>query len=327
MQKLINFLKNLKIIVFFFLWLPLWVRIILIITLLIVLWYFFIFLREIGVFSGFKNPYIGIHVSHNIVNDEIAKQSGFVEYDILMERPISETNIIKNLFITFTFPTPIKRFEIVNSIGTDNFTIKEGNKTFFLIENNQQTSYSNQLVMEDGILKPGCFIRVKAFSPDIQNRLGVDKIVCSGYYNYNVSDIILRKNVSLTFQPRFQKIMEMDAKKWQMLQEMIQKIESKEGSLVFWTSDKNWLDRNNATIDFIPYIKKDDFSLRIFRDKDHLFKCEIANLSYPKIILKYGNLEKIKQSKSHPKHMITLTWKNREKKLYIDAELVDSFPK
>lgn len=289
--------------------------------------YFVKFCREGNLIPSTKKPYLGIHASHNIFDDGVANSKGIVEYDILVERPISESNIVETVFLRFSFPTPIEKFDVVNSVGTKNLTVKEGNKTTFLVIDKEQKEYSNDLIIEDDTLKPGCFLRVKVYSPIMENRRQIEKIICSGYYNYRIADISLRQNISLTFNPRFQKIMEIDLRKWQMIQELIEKITPTEGSLVFWTNDPNWLERNNAFIDFIPYVKKENFSLRIFRDKDHVFKCEISNLNYPKVILKYGDLERIKQGKKHPDHMIALTWKEKEKKLYLDGVLVDSFPK
>jgi len=275
-----------------------------------------------------KKPYLGIHATHNIVNDTIANSKGIIEYDILLERPISEPSMIETVFLCFSFPTPIEKYTIINSVGTKNFTVKEGNKTTFLFGPQKQLEYSNDLFIEEDELKPGCFCRVKAYSPIMEKRTHAKRITCSGYYNYLVSGSLFKEKVSVVFEPRFRKIMEdIDLKKWRLIQEMIQGITPDEGTLMFSTDDSYWLERNNFIIDFIPYIRKEDFSLKIFRDKDNIFKCEIANMNHPKVILQYGDLEKVKEDKESRQHVIAVTWKDREKKLYLDGLLVDSFPK
>jgi hypothetical protein len=98
-------------------------------------------------------------------------------------------------------------------------------------------------------------------------------------------------------------------------------IDSRVGSIGFWTGAE-WLEKNNALIEYIPHIQKDDFSINVYRDRDNILKVQIND-----IILKYEDLDQLKQSPKHPSHYIAITWENGKYKLYIDGMLVDEYPK
>lgn len=100
----------------------------------------------------------------------------------------------------------------------------------------------------------------------------------------------------------------------------------REGSLVYQTDDK-WLEKNNALIDFTPHILKDDLEVHVYRDKDNTLKVKIRNSLSGGGILEYSDFDKLKKMPQHPKHMVVVTWKNGENKLYIDGFLADVFPK
>ena len=99
------------------------------------------------------------------------------------------------------------------------------------------------------------------------------------------------------------------------------------GTIGFWTSDNKWLERNNLFVEFIPHLVIKDFEIHVYRDSDNIFKVIISNPFSKKIILKYKNLDNIKNAPTHPKHLIVITWDKGEKKLYIDADCVDTHPK
>ena len=94
-----------------------------------------------------------------------------------------------------------------------------------------------------------------------------------------------------------------------------------------YQTDEKWLERNNAFIDFTPHILKDDLEVHAYRDIDNIFKVKIRNALSDNVILKYSDYEKLKKIPQHPKHMVMVTWKDGENKLYIDGFLVDSSPK
>jgi len=103
-------------------------------------------------------------------------------------------------------------------------------------------------------------------------------------------------------------------------------IDPKVGSLYFVTAAE-WLEKNNAFIEYIPLIQKDYFSIHIYRDKDNIFKVQISDAFSNNVVLKYEDFDKLKQSPTHPSHLIIVTWENGVDKLYIDGLLVDEYPK
>lgn len=106
--------------------------------------------------------------------------------------------------------------------------------------------------------------------------------------------------------------------------EKLAKIDPKSGSLVFKTSDKKWLERNNDLINFIPHTKVENFELHVYRDTDNIFKVLISNSFSKNQLLAFKDLDLLKKSPSHPKHQIAITWGDNENKLYLDGKLVDS---
>jgi hypothetical protein len=103
-------------------------------------------------------------------------------------------------------------------------------------------------------------------------------------------------------------------------------IDPKVGSLDFGTGAE-WLEKNNTFIEYIPLIQKDGFSIHIYRDRDNIFKVQISDTFGNNVVLKYEDFDKLKQSPTPPGHLIIVTWKNGEDKLYIDGVLVDEYPK
>jgi hypothetical protein len=103
-------------------------------------------------------------------------------------------------------------------------------------------------------------------------------------------------------------------------------IDPKVGSIDFGTGAE-WLEKNNAFIEFIPLIQRDDFSIHIYRDRDNIFKVQIGNAFSKDVILQYEDLDKLKQNPTPPGHLIIVTWEKGEFKLYIDGILVDEYPK
>lgn len=107
----------------------------------------------------------------------------------------------------------------------------------------------------------------------------------------------------------------------------LSEVNPKQGTIIYTTSDKRWLEKNNYFVKFIPHITKEDFEIHVYRDKDNIFKVLISNSFSEKVVLKYEDLEKLKSSPSHPKHMVGITWGEGQNKLYIDGVLVDAYPK
>jgi len=64
----------------------------------------------------------------------------------------------------------------------------------------------------------------------------------------------------------------------------------------------------------------------MFRDRDNVFKCELKTYYHKDVILQFKELEKLYNKPKHPNHMIALTWSKESNNLYIDGELVDSYP-
>lgn len=108
---------------------------------------------------------------------------------------------------------------------------------------------------------------------------------------------------------------------------MLSDVDPKVGSLMYETKDDKWFENNNYYIEFIPYIKRGDFEIHAFRDKDNVFKVFMSNAFSKNVILRYEDLSKLKSNPRHPRHMIIVTWGNGEDKLYIDGVLVDEYPK
>jgi hypothetical protein len=101
-------------------------------------------------------------------------------------------------------------------------------------------------------------------------------------------------------------------------------VDPNSGSLVFNTSDKKWLEKNNDLINFIPHTKVENFELHIYRDTDNIFKVLISNSFSKNQLLTFKDLDLLKKSPNHPKHQIAITWGDNANKLYLDGKLVDS---
>ena len=108
------------------------------------------------------------------------------------------------------------------------------------------------------------------------------------------------------------------------ISEGLKKSNPKEGTLVYFTSDKDWLESNGNYIEYIPSIEKEDFNIHIYRDKDNIFKVKLSTFHHKNVILTLKNLAKYNQ---HEKHMVSVTWNAVSTKLYVDGELVDEYPK
>ena len=101
-------------------------------------------------------------------------------------------------------------------------------------------------------------------------------------------------------------------------------IDPEKGTIIYTTRDERWLERNNYFINFIPNTKKENFEIHIYRDSDNIFKVLTSTAYSKNIILKYEDLDKLKTSRTHPKHTIGITWEKGGEKLYIDGNLADS---
>lgn len=105
----------------------------------------------------------------------------------------------------------------------------------------------------------------------------------------------------------------------------LSEIDTEKGSFVFSVSREEWLEMDGKIVDVVPHIFRNNFEIHGYKDVDNTFKLLISNSFSQQIILKYKDLEKLKNDPSHPKHVIAVTWGNSENKLYIDGNLVDSY--
>jgi len=104
----------------------------------------------------------------------------------------------------------------------------------------------------------------------------------------------------------------------------LQKIGADQGRIGFQISKTDWLELNGKFIDNIfPHIIVGQLELYAFRDIDNSFKFLISNSFSDNVILKYDNIEKLKESKDHPVHFIEIAWGDNKNDLYINGLLAD----
>lgn len=275
-----------------------------------------------------KAPSFQFQLSDNLYNDKEIKKPGKIVYDGLITLPIAEKVFIKDLFLKINFPIIIKKFELVNETGVEGSKIQFGTEHIIeLKEKEGLRCHTRSLNMEIRKAKPGTFFRFKVYSLRLPNRDVNREVHYSGYFYWETNSKTKKESMKGKFSPQFYKIAEIDLKKWRMLSETLSKIDPKQGSLNFWTEDQRWYEKNDFFIDFIPTFKKQDFKIRMFRDRDNVFKCELTTYYYKDVILQFKDIEKLCSKLKYPSHMITVTWSKENNTLYIDDELVDSQPK
>lgn len=142
-----------------------------------------------------------------------------------------------------------------------------------------------------------------------------------GIYYFNIKEEKHSKKVTGDIPEIKNEKEERDRATWS---KKLAKVDPNSGSIIFETSDKRWLERNNYLITFIPHTKAENFELHVYRDTDNIFKVLISNSFSKNQLLVFKNLDLLKKSPSHPKHQIAITWGNNENKLFLDAKLVDS---
>lgn len=113
----------------------------------------------------------------------------------------------------------------------------------------------------------------------------------------------------------------------QILSPKFSTVNPSDGWFSITVSQEKWLEPNNEFIEIIPHISKKEFEIHIYRDKDNILKALISSTFSKNVILKYKDLERLKEAPNHPEHEIKMTWYNGENKLYIDGVLVDVHPK
>ena len=241
---------------------------------------------------------------------------------------MAERVFINDLFIELKFPTIIEKFELVNEIGVEVPKIQLGTGNIIELKGKEGfKSHTKSLNLEIKKIKPGAFFRFKAYSLELPSRNVNREVDYSGYFYWETSNGAKKEDVKGKFSPQFYKIAEIDLNKWRMLSEAISKIDPKVGTLVFWTNDQRWYEKNGFFIDFIPTYEKQDFKISMFRDRDNIFKCKLMTYYHKDVILQFKELERLYNKPKHPSHMIALTWSKESNNLYIDGELVDSYPK
>ncbi len=112
-----------------------------------------------------------------------------------------------------------------------------------------------------------------------------------------------------------------------LFEQMFSDIDPQKGSLLLGFTNNTWLEPNNRFIEIIPYVKRGVFEFHAYRDVDNIFKVLISNTFSKKVILSYGDLDKLKENPRHPEHMMIVTWGDGGNKLYLDGVLVDEYPK
>lgn len=273
-------------------------------------------------------PSLQIQMSDNLFDENEIKKPGIIIYDGLITLPFEEEDIIEDIFVTLNFPIMIENFELVKQIGIENPKIQMGNENYFeLKEGVGVKGYTNSVVVEIKKVKPSAFFRFKINSVSLKNRDIERQVNYNGYFYRTINGKLIRTDIKGELPFKFYKIAEIDLKQLNILYELLSKSDSKEGTLEFWTSDKNWYERNGFFIDFIPEFKKENFKIHIFRDIDNILKINLSNYYYKNVMLEFRDLQALPQKPSHPSHMIVLTWNKDGNKLYVDGELVDEYPK
>ncbi|MDD5218138.1 MAG: hypothetical protein PHS88_08555 [Candidatus Omnitrophica bacterium] len=108
-------------------------------------------------------------------------------------------------------------------------------------------------------------------------------------------------------------------------EKILPRLNTEEGTIGYTITGDRWLERDGNYVEIIPRMTRDDFEIHVYRDSDNIFKVVISTAFCKNALLKYPDLEKIKQNENHPKHHIAITWGNGRIFLYIDGEVVDLF--
>lgn len=149
-----------------------------------------------------------------------------------------------------------------------------------------------------------------------------------GAYSYKIQDKQFSKKISgVILQPNINQDTIAYALKREYWEKALSKIDPNEGTIFYRTHDDKWLEENNYFIEFIPHIKKDNFELHVYRDKDNVFKVLLSNSFSKGVVLKFKDLDRLRKSSNHPNHGVAITWGKGENKLYLDGVLIDSTSK
>ncbi|HEC93473.1 MAG TPA: hypothetical protein ENI51_10890 [Candidatus Atribacteria bacterium] len=274
-----------------------------------------------------KKPSFQFQLSDNLYSDEEINKPGEIVYDGLITLPITETIFVNDLFLEIDFPVIIEKFELVNEIGVENPKVQLGIENIIeLKESKGFECHTNSLNIEIEKLKPGAFFRFKVYSIYLPNRDINREVHYNGYFCWDTDGETRKEDIKDKFSPQFYKIAEFNLEKWKMLSQAISSIDPKQGTLEFWTSDQRWYEENNFFIEFIPLFETENFKIHMYRDRDNIFKCELTTYYHKDVLLQFKDLESLRSKPSHPRHYIVLTWSEENTNLYIDGELVDTYP-
>jgi len=144
------------------------------------------------------------------------------------------------------------------------------------------------------------------------------------FYKINNKQFLEKFNSTIPASGIGKESFERDIKK-EYWENALSKIDSNEGTIFYRTSDDKWLEYNNYFVEFIPHIRKDNFELHVYRDKDNMFKVLLSNGFSKGVVLQFKDLARLRSSPAHPNHAVAITWGQGEDKLYLDGVLVDSF--
>jgi len=281
-----------------------------------------------GDHSRAEVPNFQFQLTDNLYDDTELKKPGTILYDGLITLPIGGQMFLKDILINVKFPVIIEKFEIINDIGIEKSKIHLGTDNIF--EFNRQGGFkghSKEIIIEIEKLKPGAFFRFKAFSVNMSNRNINRDIDYNGYFFWDSDSATLKEDISGKFKPKYYKLAEFNLDKWEKLLSVLKGIDAKKDTFDFWTSDPRWFLPNGYFIDFIPSLRKENFEIKIFRDRDNIFKCRLTTYYYKDVLLQFKNIDELLKQAKHPKHMVAITWSSDECRLYIDGKLVDIYPK
>ncbi len=105
----------------------------------------------------------------------------------------------------------------------------------------------------------------------------------------------------------------------------MESIDPVKGKIEFTVSKTRWLENNGEYITIIPHIITNNFEIHAYRDQNFNFIFLISNAFSKKVVLSYNELIKLKDSPSHPEHVMEVSWGGGEDKLYLDGALVDNY--
>lgn len=99
------------------------------------------------------------------------------------------------------------------------------------------------------------------------------------------------------------------------------------GRIGFGVSRQEWLNMDNRFIEIFPHIATNNIEVHGYRDKDNSFKVMVSNALHKRVILGYKDLDELKENPDHPKHFIEVGWSEGKTNLYIDGNLLDTYPR